>query len=204
MADKEMLTDQLHSGLQFTKDDLFMNRQGMMTPSQIERAKQSIHFDQRKMGKVWLGLILAGVLMVLARNATISLSWSTLWILGGVFLLYALLFYFYAIYPSQKLRRGKLKVEVLKGQVNLSHDDYFSQQNVSGLYAGVFKTMSGEYNAADHAYVVQVGEKRIYTTKSVHDAFENGVEYSVYFIRANKAEYNHSIYGATLLSAEVL
>lgn len=200
MMDNEVLSDKLHTGLQFTKDDLFMNRQGMMTPSQIERAKHGIYFNPNIGAKIWIAFIFFTVIIFLTRNEWNGFSLETALMIVPIFLVYGWIYYLYSVRPRRQLQQGKLKVESLSGQVKLHYDEAVLNQSVP---PGANKFVPSNYSPADFAYVVQVGEKKIYTTKSAYEAFENGRHYTLYFIRATKTEYNQIIYGAMILSAEV-
>lgn len=201
---KEALNEKLMQGIRFGKDDLQMNKQGVLTPAQIELLKTSVYFNKSKNGKLLLGI---GVIAVLLLFSQVGLKLFTLQILlplVGIVGLYFLIFYFYGKRTSEKLESGRMPVEKSEGVVNAFYDEKVVERTAAMEHgAAVQQAMRfAGLNTADYSYVVQVGEKKFYCSKDVHDAFESGEAYTVYFIRAAKKEYQNIVSGV-IVSAEV-
>lgn len=199
------MNEKLMQGIRFGKNDLRMNKQGVLTPAQIELLKTNTYFNKSKNGKLLLGI---GGIAVLLLFSQVGLKLFTLEILlpfVGIVGFYLLIFLFYGKRASKKLESGRMPVEKSEGVVNAFYDEKVVERTASMQHgAAVQQAMRfAGMNSADYAYVVQVGEKKFYCSKDIHDAFESGRAYTVYFIRAVKREYQNIIMGV-IVSAEVI
>lgn len=203
--DKEALNEKLMQGIRFGEDDLRMNKQGVLTPAQIEVLKTSMYFNKSKNGKLLLGMGVIVVLLLFSQVGLKMFNPEFLLPLVGMVGFYFLIFYFYGKHASKKLESGRMPVEKSEGVVNAFYDEGLVERTASMEHgAAVQQAMRfAGMNSADYAYVVQVGEKKFYCSKDIHDAFESGRAYSVYFVRAAKREYGKIISGV-IVSAEVL
>lgn len=202
---QEELNEKLMKGIRFGKDDLQMNKQGMLTPTQIEMLKTGIYFSKSKNAKLLLGIGGASLLLFFTQVGFKMFNTQVLLSFGGVIGLYLLIFYFYGNRNSKKLESGRIVVEKLEGIVNTFYDEKVIEKTASMEYgATVQQAMRfAGMNYGDYVYVVQVGEKKFYSAQDVHDAFDSGRAYSVYYIRNAKKEYQNIIMGV-IVSAELL
>lgn len=193
-------------GIKFTKDDLSFNKQGMLTPSQIQTLKDSDTFNGSKMSKLVIGIAIGGFLLGIGREGAHVFSLNFILPFLGMF---AIMYFGLSLYNKnnlKKLMEGKLLVEKIHGKINPSHDEKIANASSMGQYSGVIKTATNfaGINYADYAYVLEIGGKKLYVNKAIHDAFERQHEYVIYFVRTSKREYQNMLHGAVIVSAEAL
>lgn len=203
--EKEILNEKLMSGIKFSQSDLSFNQQGMLTPSQIQSLKESVYFSKSTNNKLWLGIMGGGALIYLTRQDFDSFSWISLAWIGGFMAFYYLIFKFFNGSKLKKLEEGKIPVEKIQGKIHAFQDAEAASGASLGQYGGIVKsaTSFAGMNFADYSHVVQVGEKKFYTTKNIQEAFQEGQNYDVYFIRTAKVEYQNILHGV-IVSAEVI
>lgn len=196
--------EKLLSGIKFTRDDLSFNKQGMLTPSQIETLKNSIHFSQSTTSRMWLYIMGGGILIYFFQGGWSNFSFQSLFTIALVMGGYYLIFMLFNGSKLKKLEQGKIPVEKIEGVVHIFQDVEAASGAKLGQYGNLVTSASrfAGMNLSDYSYVVQVGEKKIYTTKNIHEAFEEGKSYRLYYIRTYKTEYNNIMYGTVIVSAE--
>ena len=203
--DLKPMNEKLQKDIQFTKDDLFMNRQGKLSPAQIERLKKGM-FDPSKWNRFIVGLMVGGGILLAFRDGLQVLNWQFIIsyiVFCGIF------YFFYSFYfkrNAKKLEQGSYKVEALEGVVTIPSDNntsVFSSMSQYGSAISMGERFSG-INLNENAFVLQINEKKVYTTKNIQGAFENGRRYRVYLLKANYKEYQNILYGAMVVSAETL
>ena len=90
--------------------------------------------------------------------------------------------------------------------MNSFHDEKIANASVGGQYSGVVKTATNfaGINYGDYAYVLELNGKKINTNKAIFEAFEKDKEYMIYFVRTSKTEYQNTLHGAIIVSAEAI
>lgn len=199
------INEKLRQRLKFTKDDLNINKQGILSAAQIETVKTLSYFNKSKSNKLIIGIAAGGMLLAIAKGAGEGLSTIAIICMVAFIGIAYLLYILYNNYKHKKLEEGKIKVEVLQGKVTLFYDNTTANNPYKGQYGGIVSSANefAGIKPSDYAYVVQIGKKKIYTTKDIYEAFENDKVYNVYFIRPYKSEYKNIIISAVIVSAEV-
>lgn len=196
------LNEKLRKNIRFTKDDLAFNKQGILSSNQIEQIKGNIYFDKKTNIKLWGAIMFFSILIALARGVPLEALFYIFFMMA----VFPVGHFLHNRYQLQKIIRGKIKVESIKGKVTLFYDEA-AMQNLSKVRGGgmVQKAMnfSGK-RVEDYAYAIQVGAQKIYTDKTVYEAFENQKDYCVYFIRLYKTVRDNVLLSAIIVSAEAL
>lgn len=199
--------EKLQTGIKFTKTDLSMNKQGMLSPTQIQTLKDTDYFNGSKTNKLIIGIAIGGVGLGFAKEGMHFFSWQMILAYLGMFGIMYGGYYLYAKTNLKKLEEGKLAVEKIQGKINPFYDEKVANSGSSmGQYSGVVSTATSfaGIKYGDYAYVLEIGGKKLYTQKAVFDAFEKDKEYAIYFARMSKREYQNMIHGAVIVSAEAL
>lgn len=202
MTHVDQVNQKLKNVLQFNEHDLKLNRVGIISPAQIERVGGNL-FDVTKWKRFIIGLMVGAFFISIAKEgfSRVNLQFVLMYIgfcIAGYFV-----FSYYFKNNANKLREGKYPVESIEGVVTLPENSNgsFNSLNQYGSAISMAERFSG-INLAANNYLVQVGEKKIYTTQAIHDAFEVGRNYKIYLLRSVKQERQNILYGAVIIAAE--
>jgi hypothetical protein len=182
----------LIQALNFTIEDLVMNRQGRLSPAQMQ-AEQARHDLlatnlQKAAGRgPWVmiyGVVLVVILAVLffvtglyqiVQTSLGSLTWP---VLGGVALVVLLVLLIMPISYQRQARRYQAQAAVPFVLPVV--------QTVAGALRTHTDRGDAEYHSSDTYYVIVEGT-RIRTTKKGMQAFKKGQTYRLYYVGAGKA-----------------
>ncbi|MEP7289409.1 MAG: hypothetical protein ABI947_26975 [Chloroflexota bacterium] len=142
--------------LHFTDADLALNRQGQLTPTQIEFLRKSIRGQE--LGCFVFSLVFSGFAILIVGQATHNLMVG---VAGGIIALaLAVAMMFYASRRSaQSFANGT--VMTTRGLA--------LRQTVKGRGKSIY-------------YYVTIGEKRFLVTPQLYRAFQDGSEYIAYYV----------------------
>lgn len=168
----------------FTPEDISLNRQGILSQTQIERVKNHVFFSKKKNIKLWLAFgVIIGIFMVI-REVPLNVWPYALVLLS----LYPLAHFIQIQLRINKLIKGKIPVQSIRGIVDIFYDEDILKMvskigiTPAGSMINTTANLAG-INSAGFCYCIKVSDKRFYVDEETYNLFEKGKEYIIYYIR---------------------